>query len=96
MPGRFDTDHMAVIIETFRLHRWQQIPIVELRLTTSAVPGSQGGRGVATSRGLDSRGWPGSVNLSASLAGLDSKVFNVRATASGWELVSVQRSLADR
>ena len=31
VPGRFDTDHMALIIETFRLHRWQQIPMVELR-----------------------------------------------------------------
>jgi uncharacterized protein (TIGR02217 family) len=31
VPARFDTDHMAVTIETFRLHRWQQIPIVELR-----------------------------------------------------------------
>jgi uncharacterized protein (TIGR02217 family) len=30
-PVRFDTDHMAVTIENFRLHRWQQIPIVELR-----------------------------------------------------------------
>jgi uncharacterized protein (TIGR02217 family) len=28
---RFDTDHMAVTIESYRLHRWQQIPIVELR-----------------------------------------------------------------
>jgi hypothetical protein len=28
---RFDTDHMAVTIENFHLHRWQQIPIVELR-----------------------------------------------------------------
>jgi uncharacterized protein (TIGR02217 family) len=32
VPVRFDTDHMAVTIETFRLHRWQQIPIVELRI----------------------------------------------------------------
>ena len=31
VPVRFDTDHMPVTIETFRLHRWQQIPIVELR-----------------------------------------------------------------
>jgi hypothetical protein len=31
VPVRFDTDHMAVTIETFHLHRWQQIPIVELR-----------------------------------------------------------------
>jgi hypothetical protein len=31
VPVRFDTDHMAVTIETCRLH-WQQIPIVELRL----------------------------------------------------------------
>jgi uncharacterized protein (TIGR02217 family) len=31
VPVRFDTDHVAVTIETFRLHRWQQIPIVELR-----------------------------------------------------------------
>ena len=31
VPVRFDTDHMAVTIETFRLHRWQQIPIVEIR-----------------------------------------------------------------
>jgi uncharacterized protein (TIGR02217 family) len=31
VPVRFDTDHMAVTIETFRLHAWQQIPIVELR-----------------------------------------------------------------
>jgi uncharacterized protein (TIGR02217 family) len=28
---RFDTDHMAVTIETYQLHNWQQIPIVELR-----------------------------------------------------------------
>ena len=32
VPVRFDTDHMAVTIETFRLRRWQQIPIVELRV----------------------------------------------------------------
>jgi uncharacterized protein (TIGR02217 family) len=32
VPVRFDTDHMAVTIETYRLHAWQQIPIVELRL----------------------------------------------------------------
>ena len=32
VPVRFDTDHMAVTIETFRLHRWQQIPLVELRI----------------------------------------------------------------
>jgi lambda family phage tail tape measure protein len=31
VPVRFDTDHMAVTIETYRLHAWQQIPIVELR-----------------------------------------------------------------
>jgi uncharacterized protein (TIGR02217 family) len=31
VPVRFDSDHMAVTIETFRLHRWQQIPILELR-----------------------------------------------------------------
>ncbi len=31
VPVRFDTDHMAVTIETYKLHRWQQIPIVELR-----------------------------------------------------------------
>jgi uncharacterized protein (TIGR02217 family) len=31
VPVRFDTDQMAVTIETFRLHRWPQIPIVELR-----------------------------------------------------------------
>jgi uncharacterized protein (TIGR02217 family) len=31
VPVRFDTDHMAVIIETYRLHAWQRIPIVELR-----------------------------------------------------------------
>jgi uncharacterized protein (TIGR02217 family) len=31
VPARFDTDHMAVTIESFHLHRWQQIPIVELR-----------------------------------------------------------------
>jgi uncharacterized protein (TIGR02217 family) len=30
VPVRFDTDHMAVTIETFRLHRWQQIPITFL------------------------------------------------------------------
>ena len=30
-PVRFDTDHMAVTIETYQLHNWQQIPIVELR-----------------------------------------------------------------
>ena len=32
VPARFDTDHMAVTIENFRLRRWQQIPIVELRI----------------------------------------------------------------
>ena len=31
VPSRFDTDHMAVTIETYQLHNWQQIPIVELR-----------------------------------------------------------------
>jgi uncharacterized protein (TIGR02217 family) len=31
VPVRFDTDHMAVTIKNFHLHRWQQIPIVELR-----------------------------------------------------------------
>jgi uncharacterized protein (TIGR02217 family) len=31
VPVRFDTDHMAVTIESFHLHRWQQIPILELR-----------------------------------------------------------------
>jgi uncharacterized protein (TIGR02217 family) len=31
VPVRFDTDHMAVTIETYQLHNWQQIPIVELR-----------------------------------------------------------------
>ncbi len=31
VPVRFDTDHMAVTIESSKLHRWQQIPIVELR-----------------------------------------------------------------
>jgi uncharacterized protein (TIGR02217 family) len=31
VPVRFDTDHMAVTIESFHLHRCQQIPIVELR-----------------------------------------------------------------
>jgi uncharacterized protein (TIGR02217 family) len=31
VPVRFDTDHMAVTIETYRLHAWQEIPIVELR-----------------------------------------------------------------
>jgi uncharacterized protein (TIGR02217 family) len=32
VPVRFDTDHMAVTIENYRLHNWQQIPIVELRI----------------------------------------------------------------
>jgi hypothetical protein len=32
VPVRFDTDHMAVTIETYQLHAWQQIPIVEVRL----------------------------------------------------------------
>jgi uncharacterized protein (TIGR02217 family) len=31
VPVRFDTDHMAVTIETYQLHTRQQIPIVELR-----------------------------------------------------------------
>ena len=31
VPVRLDTDHMAVTIETYHLHNWQQIPIVELR-----------------------------------------------------------------
>jgi uncharacterized protein (TIGR02217 family) len=30
VPARFDTDHMAVTVESYRLHAWQQIPIVEL------------------------------------------------------------------
>jgi hypothetical protein len=30
-PVRFDTDHMSVTFETYRLHNWQQIPIIELR-----------------------------------------------------------------
>jgi uncharacterized protein (TIGR02217 family) len=32
IPVRFDTDHMAMTIETYQLHNWQQIPIVELRV----------------------------------------------------------------
>jgi Conserved hypothetical protein 2217 (DUF2460) len=32
VPVRFDTDQMAVTIESFKLHPWQQIPIVELRI----------------------------------------------------------------
>jgi uncharacterized protein (TIGR02217 family) len=32
VPVRFDTDQMAVTIETYQLHAWQQIPIVEVRL----------------------------------------------------------------
>jgi uncharacterized protein (TIGR02217 family) len=31
VPVRFDTDHMAVTIDSYRLHSWHQIPIVELR-----------------------------------------------------------------
>jgi uncharacterized protein (TIGR02217 family) len=31
VPVRFDTDHMAVTIETYQLQNWQEIPIVELR-----------------------------------------------------------------
>ena len=31
VPVRFDTDHMAVTIESYRLHAWQQISVVELR-----------------------------------------------------------------
>jgi uncharacterized protein (TIGR02217 family) len=31
VPVRFDTDRKAVTIDTFRLHSWQQIPIIELR-----------------------------------------------------------------
>ena len=31
VPVRFDTDHMAVTIESYRLHAWRQIPILELR-----------------------------------------------------------------
>ena len=30
VPVRFDTDHMAMTIESYRLYNWQQIPIVEL------------------------------------------------------------------
>ena len=30
VPVRFDTDHMAVTIETYQLHNWQQIPIVHV------------------------------------------------------------------
>ena len=32
MPVRFDPDHTTVTIETYRLHAWQQIPIVEVKL----------------------------------------------------------------
>jgi uncharacterized protein (TIGR02217 family) len=32
VPVRFDTNHMAVTIETYKLHRWQQIRVVERRL----------------------------------------------------------------
>ena len=32
VPVRFDADHMAVTIESYRLHSWQQIPIVEVKL----------------------------------------------------------------
>jgi uncharacterized protein (TIGR02217 family) len=32
VPVRFDTDHMVVTIETYRLHNWQQIAIVELKI----------------------------------------------------------------
>lgn len=32
VPVRFDTDHMVVTIETYRLHNWQQIAIVELEI----------------------------------------------------------------
>jgi hypothetical protein len=28
---RIDTDHMAVTIETYQPHNWQQIPVVEVR-----------------------------------------------------------------
>lgn len=31
IPVRFDTDHMAVTIETYQLHTRQRFPIVELR-----------------------------------------------------------------
>jgi uncharacterized protein (TIGR02217 family) len=31
VPVRFDTDHMAMTIETYRLRNWQQIRVVELR-----------------------------------------------------------------
>jgi uncharacterized protein (TIGR02217 family) len=31
VPVRFDTDHMAVTIETYRLRAWQQIRVIELR-----------------------------------------------------------------
>jgi uncharacterized protein (TIGR02217 family) len=31
VPVRFDTDHMAVTIENYRLRAWRQIPILELR-----------------------------------------------------------------
>jgi hypothetical protein len=31
VPARSGTDHMAVTIESYRRHAWQQIPIVELR-----------------------------------------------------------------
>jgi hypothetical protein len=34
VPVRLDTDHMAVAVESYRLHAWQQIPIVELRTWT--------------------------------------------------------------
>jgi uncharacterized protein (TIGR02217 family) len=27
VPVRFDTDHMAVTIESFHPYRWQQIPL---------------------------------------------------------------------
>jgi hypothetical protein len=30
--ARFDTEHIAVTIQSLKLHAWQQIPIVEIRI----------------------------------------------------------------
>jgi uncharacterized protein (TIGR02217 family) len=40
VPARFDTDHMAVTIETYRLHAWQQLSATPWPATGSCGPTS--------------------------------------------------------
>jgi hypothetical protein len=43
VPVRFDTDHMAVTIETYRLHAWQQIPDPRAQRLINAADGRRQG-----------------------------------------------------